>query len=183
MDLYGFIRRGVFAMPQLWGSLLIALGGLAALGAFFIQKENTASGRSTPVRAMLFAPLSLVLGLGFAIGITALIAMIRPETNFGSAHPWALRATQNAAALLGAVLMFALCYRPGANLRLLHASWFWFALAGLAAAYFLPGAAILFAPSLIIFIIAAVLNFLGMGMLPVSRCFWQWCFSPALFYR
>ncbi len=144
---------GLFALalPQSWSVVIVALGLLAAL-FLFVKAPNGA-----PLRTLIAPPLALILGLSFAIGVTMLIAMLRPETSFGGAHPWALRATHNAAALLGGVIVYALLLRPGSGLRMVAAGWIWFGLAAIAAVLLLPGAGILFVPALVVLVAAALL--------------------------
>lgn len=141
----------VLAAPQSWGMPLIAFGGIAAL-IVFVSK-----GGGAPVRSAAFPLLAIVLGVGLAIGSTMLIAAIRPEVHFAAAHPWALRGMHNAAALLGATLaLVLLAPRHGAENRMSMAGWIWFAGFGIALSAFFPGAAIIFAPALIVIAIAAV---------------------------
>ncbi len=148
-DILGMFK---IAMPVLAGLALMGLGGLAALAAF-IKNRGTA-----PIRALLFPPLAIILGLALAIGLSLLAAMIRPEAQFGAAHPWALRAVQNFGALLGAVIALAFSYRVGSRQGHLWSAWLWFALLGLVLSIFVQGAAILFAPSLAFILVAAVLR-------------------------
>lgn len=153
--------RVIISAPQSWGVPMIVIGGLAALIIFFL-KDKTA-----PIRSASFPLVAIILGVGSAIGITALVALIRPEAQFASAHPWALRGMQNAAALLGAVIAYQWLARPGAENRLLMAGWIWFAILGGALSIFLPGAAIVFAPSLVIIAIAALLIGIGQKALAI----------------
>jgi hypothetical protein len=148
IDLFGLI---ILKLPQLLGLPLIALGGLLAATVFI------RNGKGGAVKALAFPPLAIVLGVGFAIGITMLIAALRPETHFAAASPWALRGAQNAAALLGAVFVFMLFSKGTPKPRLIMASWIWFALLGMGATLFFPGAAVLFAPALAIILLAGFL--------------------------
>lgn len=148
---------GLFALvlPQSWSIVIVGLGLLAAL-FMFVRASNGA-----PIRTLIAPPLALTLGLILAISVTMLIAAIRPEVNFGGAHPWALRATHNAAALLGGLIVYVFLLRPESPLRIVAAGWFWYALAGLGAILLLPGTGILFVPVLIVLVVAAVLVALG----------------------
>lgn len=148
IDLFGLT---ILKLPQLLGLPLIALGGLLAVSVF------TRNGKGGVVKALAFPPLALGLGVGFAVGITLLIGALRPETHFAAASPWALRGAQNAAALLGAVLVFLLLSRSVPKPRLVMTGWIWFALLGLGASVFFPGAAVLFAPTLAIVLLAGFL--------------------------
>lgn len=148
IDLLGLT---ILKLPQLFALPLIALGGLLAV---FVFSRNAQGG---VVKALAFPPLAIVFGVGFAIGITMLIGALRPETHFAAASPWALRGAQNAAALLGAVLVFILLGKGVPKLRLIMTGWVWFALLGLGATLFFPGAAVLFAPALAIIILAGLL--------------------------
>jgi hypothetical protein len=148
IDLFGIT---VLKLPQLLGLPLIALGGLLAVSVF------TRNGKGGVVKALALPPLALVLGVGFAVGITLLIGTLRPETHFAAASPWALRGAQNASALLGAVLVFVLLGKGVPKPRLIMTGWIWFALIGLVTSVFFPGAAVLFAPTLAIVLLASFL--------------------------
>lgn len=141
----------ILAAPQSWGIPLIVLGGIAALIVF------VGKGGGAPIRSAAFPLLAIVLGVGLAVGSTMLIAAIRPELHFAAAHPWALRGMHNAAALLGAVIALIALARPGAENRMAMAGWTWFAGLGAALSAFFPGAAIIFAPALVVIAIAGVL--------------------------
>lgn len=148
IDLFGLL---VLKLPQLLGLPLIGFGGLLAVSVF------TRNAKGGIVKALSFPPLAILLGVGCAIGVTMLISALRLETYFAAANPWALRGAQNAAALFGAVLVFAILGRGVPKNRLIMAGWIWFALLGLGATLFFPGAAILFAPTLAIIILASLL--------------------------
>ena len=148
IDLFGLV---VLKLPQLLGLPLIGLGGLFAVVVF------TRNGTKGVVKALAFPPVAILLGVGFAIGVTMLIGELRPEKFFAAAQPWALRGAQHSAALLGAGIAFILLEKNVPKPRLIMAGWIWFALLGLGATSFFPGAAILFAPSLAIIILAGIL--------------------------
>ncbi|MFT6267401.1 MAG: hypothetical protein ACJAVV_000198 [Alphaproteobacteria bacterium] len=148
IDLFGLL---VLKLPQLLGLPLIVLGGLLAISVF------TRNGKGGIVKALAFPPLAILLGVGFAIGVTMLIGALRQETYFAAAQPWALRGAQNAAALMGAGLALILLGRNVPKPRLIMTGWIWFALLGFGATFFFPGAAILFAPALAIIALAGLL--------------------------
>lgn len=148
IDLFGLF---VLKLPQFLALPFIGLGGLLALALF------AKSGKGGIVKSLTFPPLALFLGVGFAIGLTMLIGIFRPETHFAAAHPWALRGAQNAAALFGAALIYVILGKSVPKTRMMMTSWIWFAILGLAATLFFPGAAIVFAPSLAIVFVAAIL--------------------------
>ncbi len=141
---------GLLKLPQGLGLPLIILGGLSALFAVLRDKTHNR------IKALLIPVITIIVSVGLAVGLTMLIAAIRPEMHFAAAHPWALRSTQFAAALLGAATCYGLFREPTQGRLLLFASWFWLAVLGTAATLFFKGAAIIFAPALF-FIILAVL--------------------------
>lgn len=145
------------AAPQLWGAVMIAIGGGFALALYFL------SG-GAPLRSAAAPLLALVAGVALAIGATLLAAGIRPETSYGAANPWALRAVQLAAALFGAWAVYGFLAPASSRNRLLAAAWFWFAALGGAAFAVAPGSAILFAPPLLFFSISAAAQIAGAGL-------------------
>ena len=156
-DIFGLF---IFSMPLLLG---IGFVGFGVFGAIFLFiKPGKSYLQGGVIKALLFPPLALILGVGFAVGLTVLIAFVRPENLFASAHPTALRAMQSAAALLGAFIGFKLLSRNVPRLRLAAAAWIWFGVLGGLTAIYLPGGLILFAPPLAIVILASLLGLLGM---------------------
>jgi hypothetical protein len=147
IDLFGFL---VLKLPQFLGLPLIGFGGLLAITVFM------RNGKGAIMKTLAFPPLAILIGVGFAIGVTMLVGVLRQETYFAAAQPWALRGAQNAAALLGAGLAFILLGRDVPKSRLIMTGWIWFALLGFVATLFFPGAAILFAPALGIFVLAGL---------------------------
>ncbi len=144
-DLLG---RWFVSAPQGWGAALLGIGALLSLALF-------AGARSgAPIRSAAAPLLALVAGLALAVATAYLAAAIRPETSFGASHPWALRTAYLFAALLGAAAVYSYVAPSRSQMRLLASAWFWFALLGAAAFAVAPGAAILFAPSLLFFSIA-----------------------------
>ncbi len=147
----------ILSMPQWLGFVIIGVGALAALGVYSVKGEGAV------IIPFTVFPLAISIGVGFAIGATLLVGAMRPEVQFASANPWALRAAQNITALLGAMSIVYLLGTKTMPRRLAMANWTWFAgLGGLLSAFF-PGAAILFAPALAILIIAAIADFLDRG--------------------
>jgi hypothetical protein len=145
------------AAPQLWGAVMIAVGGVFALALFFLSV-------GAPLRSAAAPLLALVAGVALAIGTTLLAAAIRPETSFGAANPWALRAAQLAAGFFGAWAVYGFVAPASSRNRLLAAAWFWFAAIGAAAYAVAPGSAILFAPPLLLFSIAAAASLAGASL-------------------
>lgn len=151
-DIYGLM---ILALPQIFGLPLIVLGGLAALSAFFVK------GSGSPFRSLAFPFLAILLGVGLAVCITFAIAALRPEAHYAAAHPWALRAAQNSAALFGALLALMFLGRLASSQRLLMSSWACLALLGGALSFFFPGAAILFVPALVVMTVSCISIFIG----------------------
>ena len=151
-DIFGFF---ILSMPLFVGMGLVAFGLLGAILMFV--KSNRDGG----VRAFFFPPAALLLGAGLAIALTFVVAVIRPEASFAFAQPWALRAAQSAAGLLGAFLALKFMARNVSGLRLASAGWIWFAVFGGLMGFYLPGGLILFAPPLAFIALAGLLSFLG----------------------
>lgn len=147
-DIFGLF---ILAMPTLLGLIFVGIGFIGSV-ILFAKSERGGAGK-----ALFFPPAALVLGVGFAMALTALVAVIRPEANFASAYPMALRGAQTAAALLGAYLGFKFLAVKVAPLRLASTGWIWFALFACLVGVFLPGGLILFAPPLGIISLAALL--------------------------
>ena len=92
-------------------------------------------------RALALPPIAIVLALALAMGVSVAVTGLRPESAPGTAHPWALRGLQHAAALLGAVATSAWLFRPEqARAHLWSAAAWTFGLGALGSV-FLPGLA------------------------------------------
>ncbi len=147
--------RFIISTPVISGLLFMLFGGVMAGAVIFQKRRDEAIIRA--VSAPLFA---VILGLVLAMAGTWLVATIRPENVFGGAHPWALRGVHGASALLAGCLVYGFWVRTASPTVLLASAWVWFAILGLALFALVPGATIMFAPSLLIFGIAAVLALL-----------------------
>lgn len=152
-DIFGLF---ILSLPFVLGVIFVVLGFVGGL-LLFVK-----SGRGGVFKAFLFPPVSLFLGVGFAIALTALVAVFRAEEFFAFAHPWALRATQTAAGLLGAFLAFRLLAGDVPRLRLAASGWIWFGVLGGLTAVYLPGGLILFAPPLVIVAFAVLMSVVGL---------------------
>ncbi|MEO1027623.1 MAG: M20/M25/M40 family metallo-hydrolase [Pseudomonadota bacterium] len=150
-DVFGLF---VIALPQAVSLPLFALAGLGILIVFV-----TRSG--APIRSALLPLAAVVAGVGIAFFFSWFVGEIRPEAQFAAAVPIALRGSQIAAALFGALIAISLMAKPGSEDRILMASWFWLCLLGGALSFFFPGAAIIFVPALIVLIPALLLYLLG----------------------
>lgn len=151
-DIFGLF---ILSMPVLVGMVLVAFGLLGAI-VIFVKSD-----RDGGVRALLFPPVALIFGVGLAVALTYFLAVIRPEASYAFAHPWALRAAQSAAGLLGAFLALKLLARDVSGLRLASVGWIWFALFGVLMSVYLPGGLILFAPPLAVIALAGLMSFVG----------------------
>ncbi|MCF6329183.1 MAG: M20/M25/M40 family metallo-hydrolase [Henriciella sp.] len=147
--------RFVISTPVMSGAAFMLFGGVMAGALVYVKREDGAI-----IRAVAAPLIALVLGLALAISATWLVGVIRPERFFGGTHPWALRGVHGAAAMLGGFLVYGYFVRATSRTLLLASAWVWFAILGLVLFVFVPGAAIIFAPSLIIFGIAAFLALL-----------------------
>ncbi|MFT6407054.1 MAG: hypothetical protein ACJAQ6_000464 [Arenicella sp.] len=155
-DIFGLV---VLALPQLFGLPLIVLGGLAVLVVFTVK--GSGSGFWPRLGSLVFPFLAIVLGVGFALAATLGVDAMRSEVHYAAAHPWALRAAQNTAALLGVLLAFMLLGRSRSPQGLLMSSWLCLAILGGALSMFFPGAAILFVPPLMVITLSCVLSIMN----------------------
>jgi hypothetical protein len=146
----------VLALPQLLGLPLIIIGGIASLVAFAVKGAGV--GLGSTFRSLAFPWLATILGVGFAVAATLGVDAMRTEAHYAAAHPWALRAAQNTAALLGVLLAFMLLARSIAPRILLMSAWLCLAVLGGALSVFFPGAAILFVPALVVITVSCVLS-------------------------
>lgn len=155
-DIFGLV---VLALPQLFGLPLIVIGGLASLVVFALKGPE--SGVRSKLRSLAFPWLAIILGVGFAVAATLGVDAIRSEVHYAATHPWALRAAQNTAALLGTLLAFMLLGRAISAQRLLMSAWFCLAVLGGALSFFFPGAAILFVPAFMVITVSCVLSLMN----------------------
>jgi hypothetical protein len=153
-DVFGLF---MVTFPLFIGLPLIVFGGLVAFAAFLLK------GSGSQVRSLAYPFIALIMGAGLALMATFLVDAMRTELHYTAAHPWALRAAQNSAALLGAVVALMLLGRSISSSRLQMSSWLWLALLGGCVSFFFPGAAIYFFPALAAHTLACLLLFLGMG--------------------
>lgn len=141
----------VVKFPNWLGALILLLGAAMALALLWSLRQTTKLWR------VAFVPIAaLVLGLVLAIGLTMLVALIRPEQLFASGSPIALRGLHASAALMGTMVIYTFMTRPGEAKALLASSWAWSAVLGLIAYFTVKGAAIVFALPMIVFAVAAL---------------------------
>ncbi len=148
------LGRGAIVMPQTWGFVLILAGGLAAFILFLTFPDGA------PWWSFLAPGAVLMLGAGLAVGAGLLLAALRSETSFGAAHPGAVRAVLLSAALVSAGVVYGWVGKVSSGIRLWASGWIWFAVLGLLAFPVTPGASILFAPAMGLFLVAALAGFL-----------------------
>lgn len=141
----------ILKIPPVIGLFFIGACFIAAAFLLWSMRAGT-----TPWRVALVPPLSLIVGVALAVGGTLLITAFRPEVQFGAAYPIALRAMHASAGLLGAMIIYTFFTRPADRVALLASSWFWFGALGLLIFATVQGAAILFAPSSLLFAGAAI---------------------------
>lgn len=141
----------VIAMPAITGAVIIMLSGL--LASLLLWKIR----KTTRLWRVLLAPLlALGLGIGLAIVMTLLVKVMRPEQFFGSAYPIALRGLHASSGLTGAMIIYTFMTRSGEAKALLASAWLWISLLGLITFFTVQGGAIIFAPPLALFSIAAI---------------------------
>ncbi|WP_017932386.1 M28 family peptidase [Robiginitomaculum antarcticum] len=151
-DVFGIF---IIKLPQILALPFVIFGAILVLAAYARRRE----GRL--ITPLLVPPAALFSGVGLAIGLTALVALMRPELYYAAANAWAIRGVQNGAALLGAVLVLAVIAKNIDPLRLTLSGWLWLALLGGVSTVFIPGTAILFSLPLLIAGIGAVLALTG----------------------
>ncbi len=151
-DIFGLT---VLALPQALGLPLIVLGLITAIAVFAVK------GGGSSFRALAFPLCAIVFGVGLAITVSLGIGAVRTEVHYAAAHPWALRAVQNSAALLGCLLALSLFAKSVSGTRSSMGGWIFLAIfGGLLSTYF-PGAAILFVPSMIVLAVSCGMVFLN----------------------
>lgn len=155
-DVLGVI---LLKLPQGWSLALFGVCGLVFVGSFVVKRGPDS------VRAAFFPLWSVLSGVLLAAGATYLISLMHSEISYASAHPWALRGLQLAAALIGPAIGLSLFYRSGNRTAILLAGCIWAAVLGFAATLFLPGAAILFLPSLILAALGSAFLMLNMELI------------------
>lgn len=130
------LSRTLIVAPTLGAVAMILLGLVASVAAFFSIRGQH------PLRTAL-APLAAIAGAAFlSWAATALIGAVRPEPAYWHAAPVWTRAVIYLSALAAAFGAIALSV--GADrMRLLAASWFWFAVFGVVAFIIAPGSALL----------------------------------------
>jgi len=132
IDVFG---KFMIVAPRLAAVAMLVLGVFASVTAFFrLAGERPARTLAAPAAAMAIAGALSFLSL-------ALVAAIRREEIFWSAHPEFARAVIYLSSIAGGVL--AIAFAAGADrARLLCASWFWFSAIGVIAYLAAPGSAL-----------------------------------------
>lgn len=149
VDLNGWLFL-VLAKPLALALMALGFGASVLL---FVRERSGASVRTA------LAPLAaLVAGVGLAVGVTALVAMLRSETDFATAYPAALRLAQGAAALAGATLALRLLKLSG-GIQLAASAWVWLGAIVLGLFAFVPGLSVLAVWPLLFVIAATVAGF------------------------
>lgn len=138
-DIFGWF---VLALPQFLSAPLFLL---AVVSLVLVASK---AGYSPGLRQALLPLVALVMGIGLAAGLTYALGVLRGQSEYSAAYPMALRATQIAGSLLGALLAlrWLVGSRPIGGLFLV--TWAWLLLLLGAISWFFPGAAILIVPSL-----------------------------------
>ena len=150
-DVWGLF---IITLPQILAAFIFAASIIVTVAAL------AKAGAAHRWKALLFPLAAVILGVGLSVLLTWGVNVIRPETHFAAAHPWALRGVQNIAALLGALIGYRLLARHASKHTLIISGWVWMTIL-LGAAFMLPGAAILFVPPLIIALIGLAALILG----------------------
>ena len=146
-------RKFLLELPQIVAVVVVGLGLVAAVVLY------RRGGTARRVRSAFVPLLALVAGTGLAIGVAMLVAALRPEAAFGTAHPIVFRLLYASAALAGASAVLALS-REENPVRGTVAAWGWLAILILAAFAFVPGLTILAAWSMPFVIAAAAAAFI-----------------------
>ena len=134
---------------------------LVALAAALSLVAAIRSSATPPWRALVLPPLAIVLSLGLAVGLSVAIGSLRPESAPGTAHPWALRGLQHAAALFGAVAVSVWLFRKGQSRAHVWSAAAWTFGLGALGSVFLPGLAFMFVFPAVIALLALGLQVMG----------------------
>lgn len=153
------LKWQILVIPVPFAVAFILTGGVLAFVAFIRVRE------SGWIRAFFVPPIALIIGVGLAVGLSTLVGALRPEQFYASAHPWAIRGAQTAAGLFGAALAIRRVGGECSPWRQRFSTWVWIAIIGAALTSVFGGAAILFAPALLIVGLAAILNLAGASRL------------------
>lgn len=134
------LGRFVLVLPVWTGYALLAAGLMAALFMFI------RSGPKGAIRALLAAPVALLVAASTGFGALWLIDQFRVESQWWFATPMAGRSLVYSAGLLGAALALWLCHGVAAA-RVLAGAWIWVCALFLAVSFISPGSMILAAPA------------------------------------
>lgn len=144
------LSRGLLIIPAVWGVAVFLLGVIAA-GWALIRGWTP-----TRVRALVFPPLLILVSGLLAYGLQAGVAAIRVEDAYWYAHPQAILAAGYMCGMLcGAVLVWRLGVLERGK-PLIISTTVWLSLIGLAAVVWLPGAAILLVPPVVLLTLAMI---------------------------
>jgi hypothetical protein len=152
-----FGARLFVMMPQGLALALLVVCFLIAAGLLFRAELYATGGFSWS--AFLLPPATAIGATGLAFGLQSLLGALRSEPVFWSAHPQAFNAAIFFGVILVACLGLSFFASHASRLQLFAAGWFWFLLAGLIAAFIVPGASILFVMPGLIFSVAAIAGF------------------------
>lgn len=155
------VGRTLIVLPQIAGLLMSIAGVVAAVFAFFRPGEK----RSW--RAAL-APLCAVAIAGaLCFAALSLVDLLRAEAYYWFAAPYAAQAIIYLSAIAGAALALLYIARQEYRRAARAASWFWFSMVGVTAAFLMPGASILIAIPAAIYACAVVASTGAPRLLPI----------------
>lgn len=149
------LSRFTVTLPQWLGGAIIALGLLLAAAA--LLRDNGAR----PIRAFFAPPLIVVLAGGIAYALQYALGALRPEAAYWMAFPQAMQGVAYFSAALAAIVSLKWIAAGAGGTRVLHAGWFWLGALAAAGWFVAPGASILYALPLVVYIAGAALSFVA----------------------
>ena len=151
VDIFGL---RVISMSAYICLTIILLTGVVTAGHLWSLRA------ATPLlKTICLPPFALSIGLAFAIGATALVSFIRPETGYSSAYPIVLRGLHVSAGLLGTLLAYLFLASRQTTKAMLMSAWLWTVIFSLTVFFLVQGATILFIPALMFFGLGAFILF------------------------
>ncbi|WP_199554965.1 M20/M25/M40 family metallo-hydrolase [Sandaracinobacteroides hominis] len=147
-----FALMRFLVLPQWLAGVLVGLGLVASAMLFWRTKDGHA------VRTGLAPLLALVAGVLIAVAAGMVVAAIRPESDYGTAWPIALRTAYAAGALLGALGIVRLLNVEN-GVRLAAATWVLLGLLVAGGFAFMPGLSTFYAWPVVPLVLAALASF------------------------
>ncbi len=155
---------GMIALPQ-WVSIpVLGLGVIAGLLGFWQVSRLSSDRLSIAYKIRVFVTPLLIVGVAglLSYGLQFTIGAFRVEPDYWRAYAWASHGWSVMVAIISAFIVPKFMGSKVNRLHLLTIGWVWFCIFGLVLAWLLPGAAILFVPAAILFIVGVFSAIFGM---------------------